>query len=125
MTDQGTTDTQAERIRRLQERRAGSTPTRSTQARSTQARSTQTRGGKRKRRHPAAASRVLLAGLSLTSFFTIGGSLVLAGNNQSAVVQSVSAPATSAASATPVTGATPVTKALPSAPRAHTTTRGS
>jgi hypothetical protein len=61
---------QAERIRRLQERRAGTTNAR--------------------RSHPAAASRILLAGLSVSSFFTVAGAIALT-HRQATPTQSVTA----------------------------------
>ena len=57
MTDPGTDADRAERIRRLQERRAAPA---------------------RKRRHPAAGTRWLLGGLGIASFFTIAGSVAVA-----------------------------------------------
>ena len=97
MTEHADNTDQAERIRRLQERRAASSASRAarTQSRSTEAvkptaataaRPARTTGRKR-RRHPAGASRILLAGLSVASFFTIGGSLMLAQNNAATVSQ--------------------------------------
>lgn len=145
MTERPDNTDQAERIRRLQERHAASSTSRATrtQSRSTEtvnptsataARPTPTTGRKR-RRHPAAASRILLAGLSVASFFTIGGSLILAQNNAATVSQATPAvvgqiatatattsSATSGASATP---AAATAKSSQSAPKAHTTTRAS
>ncbi len=84
MTDP--TDTQnaeqerAERIRRLQERRAASGKPRVAPSRaavSHEVVTPQAPTGARprtRRRHPAAGTRVLLAGLSVASFFTVGGS---------------------------------------------------
>jgi hypothetical protein len=81
---------QAERIRRLQERRAGTTNAR--------------------RSHPAAASRILLAGLSVSSFFTVAGAIALT-HRQATPTQSVAA-----------AGATPGSAAASGAARAGTAT---
>ena len=81
---------QAERTRRLQERRAASgraKPAPSTAAADTgmvsASASPRTAPGPAprpaaRRRHPAAASRILLAGLSVASFFSVGGAIALA-----------------------------------------------
>ena len=72
------------------------------------------------------ATRVLLAGLSVASFFTVGGTMLAASSTQSAVVQPASATASLAgSSATPATPATATSKSATSAPVAHTVTRGS
>ncbi len=92
--------------------------------------------GKRRRRHPAAATRILLAGLSVASFFTIGGSVMLAQNNAATVSQTTPTVATVAGtSAAPAstTASTPsatptaanATSSTHRAPVAHTTTRAS
>jgi hypothetical protein len=146
MTERPENADQAERIRRLQERRAASSRSRDggTQERSTAAvnptAATVARPasptGRNRRRHPAGASRILLAGLSVASFFTIGGSLMLAQNNAATVSQATPAvvgqvaitgtttsPATSATSATPAAAATKAS--TQSVRAAHTTTRAS
>src|SRR5664279_656482 len=83
---------QAERIRRLQERRAASgraKPAPSTAAADTGMVSASASASPgpapgpaprpaARRRHPAAASRILLAGLSVASFFSVGGAIALA-----------------------------------------------
>ena len=134
----------AERIRRLQERRAASartanravTPTTTGDADTpapVRTSSTSARTPKRaRRRHPAAATRWLLGGLSVASFLAIGGTVAAA--NQANV--SAAQPAITTATATPATqtttAATPASSATAKAttgsttPRvAHTTTRGS
>ena len=128
MTDPTNDDAQAERIRRLQERRAGSAAPRVPSARA----ATAPRNRTPRRRHPAAPTRWMLAGLSIFSFFGIAGTIAAA--NVSAVA--TAAPATNAASAlsspsasTGSVATTPV-KATPAstatkAPAAHTTSGGS
>ncbi len=144
MTDHTNDIDQAERIKRLQARRAagGRTPRSTPTASATQAAaaaptaSVATRAAARprqpgtRRRHPAAATRWLLGGLSIASFFGIAGTVAAA--NVSAVATPAPAAATAtvaaASSAAPST-ATPVA-ATPratthAAPAAHTTTKGS
>ncbi len=148
MTERADTTDQAERIRRLQERRAASggsraaanghrpatpTPAGATKAGAAKAAPAGRASGKRRRRHPAAASRILLAGLSVASFFTIGGSLALAQNNAATVATTPAAvvgpvapngTATStAASATPATASANSSKQT--APVVHTRTKAS
>jgi hypothetical protein len=150
MTDHAKDLDQAERIRRLQARRAAST--RTTHASAELAPGADDAAGaapapvraaaaRARRGHPAAATRWLLAGLSAASFFTIAGTIAVAnvnavGSAQPAtpVVAAPAAPAAPAAGAVAVTpqAATPApaapaatTKAAPVAPVAHTTTRGS
>ncbi len=86
MTDPANAIDQAERIRRLQERRAASgRPPRDAAPRA------ELQGGeggalpaaaprrpRPRRRHPAAATRWLLGGLSVASFFTIAGTVAVA-----------------------------------------------
>ncbi len=90
------------------------------------------RGGRR-RSHPAAATRWLLGGLSVASFFGIAGTVAAANVATTTAAVAAPAPATAPAStiatptaATPVasaaSGATPAPRA---APVVHTTTRGS
>lgn len=106
MTDPANDADRAERIRRLQERRA--TPA-------------------RKRRHPAAATRWLLGGLSVASFFTIAGTVTVAG--QANVASTPAAPAQPSTATTRTKaqpGATPASsQTTRTAPAPHTTTRGS
>lgn len=125
---------QAERIRRLQERRAasGRTPrpvaTASTPVSDTGTATTlsaQPRNARQRRPHPAAATRLLLAGLSVASFFAIGGTVAVANLRSVAATTAANATATGtvpgATSATPrATGATTQVVAV-----AHTTTGGS
>lgn len=89
---------QAARIRQLQERRAASGP-----------------------RHPAAATRILLAGLSVASFFSVAGAIALTHRSTSAA-QTVS-PVNPAKASAPASAA-----ARPGAPgngAALTTTKAS
>jgi hypothetical protein len=149
MTDRTNDIDQAERIRRLQERRAASSGSRrpatprtvssatAPMADAPAARPPSTRSpaaGRKRRRHPAAASRWLLAGLSLASFFTIAGTVAVANVNSvatppastpTAVVATPALPATQAA--TPATAAPAPAAQQPTraAPVPHTTTRGS
>ncbi len=109
MIDPANDQERAERIRRLQARRA--TPARAKQ-------------------HPAAATRWLLGGLSIASFFTIAGTVAVA--NQSDVASTPAAPAQSGATATapksnqPSAAAPASSQTSPTnAPAPHTTTRGS
>jgi len=89
-----------------------------------------------RRRHPATATRWLLGGLSIASFFGIAGTVAVANVSSVAtptpVTATSSAPATNAvvsgvpAAATPVTSkATNVSAAASTAQVPHTTTRGS
>ena len=150
MTDEANEIDQAERIRRLQERRAASararrpdpaTPevgptTRETAAaRSTRPASTGPASTARRRRpHPAAGTRWLLGGLSVASFFTIAGTIAAANINAVNSAQpaaptpaaSVATPtAATAAAATPAATPRAATKATPVVQVPHTTTRGS
>ena len=128
MTDEMTAADRAERIRRLQERRAG-TATRT-------AAGTTTRGAtKPRRRHPAMATRIFLAGLSAASFFTIAGSVAVAnGGTSSAAPTPVAAtpvvvlPATRTVGATSSSAATTAATARAGAVSAsapHVKSRGS
>ena len=142
MTDHVNDFDQAERIRKLQARRAASRrapvpaaaestppagarePADAAVSRAASARST----GRSRRRHPAAASRWLLGGLSVASFFAIAGTVANA--NASSVAAPASTNATSTAPTAPSTaGATPATNATSATTHAnrvpHTTTRGS
>ena len=112
---------QEERIRRLQERR-GNAPSR---AASTATRTPEP-GGRRRRKHHYNASRIVLAGLSVTSFFTIIGALGAANQSQpvatapttAATPQAPAAPASSPA----VSGSATPAKAAPT-PHAKPVTR--
>lgn len=129
MTERPEQVDQAERIRRLQERRAASgrapAAASTSNSKSAPAPKAKTATGKRRRRHPAAASRIVLAGLSVASFFTIGGSLMLAQNHAATVGTSsvVTNPANSTSSAVPT--AKSATSSTHATPTAHTTTRAS
>ncbi|MBK5289357.1 MAG: hypothetical protein JJE46_12930 [Acidimicrobiia bacterium] len=145
MTDLTANDSEAaERIRRLQERRAASSPAaRVRPATATAAAGSSATGGPRKatpasrtrRPHPAAATRWLLGGLSIASFFGIGGA-VAAANLNSAATAATSASATTAGAVASTAAAAPVTPATPRATNAtsvatnapvvaHSTTHGS
>ena len=142
MTDPTTNESEAaERIRRLQERRTASSPkARVRPAAATPTGGTPTAGATRKaapsrrtrRPHPAAATRWLLGGLSLASFFGIGGA-VAAANLNSVATASSGTTATAAAPTTPVATVTPATPRATNATSvatkapvvAHSTTRGS
>ena len=116
MTDPTTNESEAaERIRRLQERRAASSPTaRVRPAAATPTGGAPTAGATRKaapsrrtrRPHPAAATRWLLGGLSIASFFGIGGA-VAAANLNAATATTAASGTTAAAPATPATAVTP------------------
>ena len=139
MSDQAKEIAQAERIRRLQERRAaaGRTPrpaVASAARADATARPARPRPSdpKHRRRHPAAATRWLLGGLSIASFFGIAGTVAVA--NVSGVA--APAPVTVAAPATNAVASGAPAAATPAAPRAtspqtsssrapHTTTHGS
>ncbi len=151
MTDRTNDIDQAERIRRLQERRAASSGSRrpatprtasSATAPMTDAPAARPTGsrlpaaGRKRRRHPAAASRWLLAGLSVASFFTIAGTVAVANVNSvatppastSTAVVPPPVPATPAATpvnAAPATPAPATQQTRATAPVSHTTTRGS
>jgi len=84
------------------------------------------------RQHPAAATRWLLGGLSIASFFGIGGAVAAANLNATTATTAASgttaaAPATPAPAVTPATPrVTNATKVATNAPAvAHSTTRGS
>ncbi len=135
MTDQREPIDQAERLRRLQERRAASTKSPSTKGQGTSSGAR----ARARRRHPAGASRIFLAGLSVASFFGIGGTMLLAGNNAASVATPAVAPPAVAAvqSSTSATGtvataatatpaaATSAKSTAASAPVVHTKTRAS
>ncbi len=131
MTERTNDIDQAERIRRLQERRAASGKSRVAATRSTVAAAKTATGAsparqQARRRHPAKGTRILLAGLSVASFFGIGGSLLLASNNATTVVQTAMPAATPAASNGAVSATPATTSTGTHAPVvAHTTTRGS
>ena len=104
---------QAERIRRLQERRAASGRSRPTASDgASAAMATEPRTSSR-RRHPAAGTRIFLAGLSVSSFFAVAGAIGLAHRSTSSV-QTVSAanpagtPSSAGAAATPGTASAAV-----------------
>ncbi|MGZ4690548.1 MAG: hypothetical protein ACXVJ7_16690 [Acidimicrobiia bacterium] len=149
MTDPTPNDSDAaERIRRLRERRAASSP--NARVRPTNATpaagaptSAPTSSGPRKatpsrrtrRPHPAAATRWLLGGLSIASFFGIGGAVAAANLNAAATATTASSGTTGVAAA-PTASAVPVTPATPRATNAtsaatkapvvvHATTHGS
>lgn len=150
MTDDLTAADRAERIRRLQERRAGTSartaPRPSTTinaateapARPATSRSAGNRA-KPRRRHPAAATRIMLAGLSVASFLGIAGSVALASGATTAAAPTpvaatpaaavpASANATAAVGATPAQAASTATAAKAGAASAaapHVKTRGS
>lgn len=127
---------QAERIRRLQERRAASTRSAAPRAQTHRVAPAPTtsdaagpvRAAKPpRRRHPAAATRWLLGGLSIASFFTIAGTVAVANQanlSTPAAVSSVAATPTAPAAATPASS-TATTQHSTSTPAAHTVTRGS
>ena len=128
---------QADRIRRLQARRAAAAGDRrpvavtSNEPAGAGSAAARSRQPKPRRRHPAAATRWLLGGLSIASFFGIAGTVAVAN------VSTVAAPATATAP-TPAANSTsaPATPAAAKASSAtstatstaqtpHTTTRGS
>ena len=121
MTDNSNEIDQAERVRRLQARRAASGRTLVPTAAMSAAMSAEpeamtpvarTRSAAPRRHHPAAATRWLLGGLSLVSFFTIAGTVAAA---------NVSAVSASAPIVTPVTANVVATTPVPSnAPTAAT-----
>jgi hypothetical protein len=114
---------QAERLRRLQERRAASgRPTRTPQAGDGSApASPQARA---RRKHPAAATRVFLAGLSVTSFFAVGGAIAVA-NRAAQTTRTVAATPGTNAARTSATAGSAAKPASTSNAVAHTTTGGS
>jgi hypothetical protein len=151
MTDRSNDIDPAERIRQLQARRAASgrsqravavastAPADALAPAGVCARRSEPgpRTPKQRRRHPAAATRWLLGGLSIASFFGIAGTVAAANVSSvatpAATAVTASAPATNAlgtvaqAAATPVTSkATHAASASTSTARvAHTTTGGS
>jgi hypothetical protein len=140
MTDRSNDIDPAERIRQLQARRAASGRTQRPAAAArvaaadagspTQGAAPRSPRGKPRRRHPAAATRWLLGGLSIVSFVGIAGTVAAASSTPAA---RVSAPATSAATGSAAAAATPVTSKATSATTAtgstarvaHTTSGGS
>lgn len=121
MTDRANDLDPAERIRRLQERAAAS-------------RATPRQPGKR-RHHAAPATRWLLGGLSVASFFTIAGTVAVASANtfpNPAPTSANTTPTPPTAARAPATRfvpapATPRTTPAPRliVPVPHTTTKGS
>ena len=142
MTDRSNEIDPAERVRQLQARRAASGRAPRTTASTASAdglegagapapRSTPAPGtAKRRRHHPAAATRWLVAGLSIASFFGIAGTVAAANVSTVAASAPTSAAASGAVASTAPAAATPAsskaTSAATSTPRVtHTTTRGS
>ena len=125
MTEAPNSSDQAERLRRLQERRAASGRTRSPRSVDAGATPAAEQPKRARRRHPAAATRILFAGLSVTSFFAVGGAIAVA-NSTARVAQSVAAaiPATTTAG-TPATAGTAAQPATATNVVVHTTTGGS
>src|SRR4051812_29387448 len=124
MTDDTNDNARAERIRRLQERRGTTAVPRVANATGTPTGPAPAPRGRR--RHPAAATRWMLAGLSIASFFGIGGTIIAANraNVAAAPAANPSPAATNAAPAAQPTSATPrATTLATTAP--HTTTGGS
>jgi hypothetical protein len=122
MTDDPARDHE-ERIRRLQERRAASSGTRGGTVALGPAKSARPA----RRQHPAAATRWLLGGLSIASFFTIAGTVAVADQarlDRAASVSSVSSTPAAPTSATPAPSAS-TTSRTTAAPAPHTVTRGS
>jgi hypothetical protein len=125
MAETPNTNDQAERLRRLQERRAASGRSNRTPTDGAGSSPAAPQSKRARRRHPAAATRVVLAGLSVTSFFAVGGAIAVA-NRPAQVAQT-------AAAATPITKTigTPSTAGTAAQPAAatnavvHTTTGGS
>ncbi len=138
MTDPTNDRDRAERIRRLQERRATPAPAKPT-ARSTNSAQVSAASisaslpNRPRQRHPAAATRWLLAGLSVGSFLAIGGTVAAANRANLAVAQPASsvsstgttAVANSTGQPTAATPATPRAATNATTPAPHTTTRGS
>ena len=130
MTETPNPNDQAERLRRLQERRAASSRSNRTPPAGAGSTPTLQPSKKSGRRHPAAATRIFLAGLSVTSFFAVGGAIAVA--NHPAAVQSVAAatPVTNGVG-TPATSGAKSTAGAAAQPAAatnvvvHTTTGGS
>jgi len=126
MTDDTTAAAQAERIRRLQERRAASSPRAGATAHAaspTARRAPAPRATKARRRHPAAATRIMLAGLSVASFLGIAGSVAIVnGAAQSAaptpVVGTPAAAPPATTSATPAPALAPATASTATATKA-------
>ncbi len=141
MTDRSSDLDRAERIRRLQDRRAGSARSRSTTRSTSTAQTADAPGSvstrkRSRRRHPAAGTRWALAGLSVASFCTIAGTVAVADGSGVAgaqPAQSVSSVGTATATVTgtqstaaSASSATPrATAKSTSTPAAHTTTKGS
>lgn len=135
MTETPNQSDQAERIRRLQERRAASGRSRQAVATSTGRSEAVTPKRTSRRRHPAAATRILLAGLSVSSFFSVAGAIAL--THRSATAPTATAPPVSSvsvatnASATAATAGTAVAAGATAQPGAasnvpaHTTTAAS
>lgn len=104
---------QAERIRRLQERRAASGRSRPTASDGASAATATAPRTSSRRRHPAAGTRIFLAGLSVSSFFAVAGAIGLAHRSTSSV-QTVSAanpagiPSSAGLAATPGTASAAV-----------------
>ena len=123
MAEASNTNDQAERLRRLQERRAASG--RSTRTATVAAGSAPSapQAGTR-RRHPAAATRIFLAGLSVTSFFAVGGAIAVA-NRPANVAQTVAATTPGTVGARSSAGGTAAQPASATNVVAHTTTGGS
>jgi hypothetical protein len=140
MTDQSNEMDRAERIRRLQARRAATAhasraadPT-ATAGEGAPAAGLPPRPASRrsKRGHPAAATRWTLAGLSVASFFTIAGAVAVAdqtaaGSPPPATPQAPAGPTPEAYPTAPAPSATPrsIASSGNAAPAPHTTTRGS
>ena len=131
MTETPNSNDQAERLRRLQERRAASGRSNLSPSASA-ATPPNAPKVKSRRKHPAGTTRILLAGLSVTSFFAVGGAIALA--NQAPPAAPVAQPASSGVAVTNGAGTTATgttrtaTAAQPGTTTnvvAHTTTRGS
>jgi hypothetical protein len=138
MTDHDIEQQRAERIRRLQARRPAATPRATADGEGGDS-SPRSAVAHRRRGHPAAATRWLLAGVSVASFFTIAGAVAVADQTAAGSPQTVTttAPPVTANPVVPVTPApvsaapvapapTPRAPANPApAPAPHTVTRGS
>lgn len=120
MTDNSNEIDQAERIRRLQARRAASGHTPAPAAAMTAEPSelatpiARTRSAAPRRQHPAARTRWILGGLSVLSFFTIAGTVGAANVGSASAAAPVVTPVTANAVAT--------TPAASNAPTAATAT---